>query len=96
MCKNIIPFVLVVCFVISCGYTTGAIQKAEKSFVTFSGNLESIEVYIDDLSPFIPSVSKHYQISPGTHTFWVYRDGQVVLNRVIILADQVVTEVNIP
>ena len=96
MSKNIYLLVFLGLFVISCAYTTGSIQKAEKSFVKFSGNLENVEVSIDDLSPFIPSIDKHYQLSPGTHTVRAYRKGQVVLNRVIIFADQVVTEVNVP
>ena len=87
---------LVGSLIFACGYTTGTIQKAEKSFIVFSGNLENVTIHIDELEPFIPSNEKHYEMSPGRHTLLAYREGTLLLNRIIILENQVTTEIKVP
>ena len=79
-----------------CGYTTGTLQKADKSFLAFSGNLENVRVHVDDTEPFTPDRGKQYQVSPGMHTVMAYRDGQLLVDRLVILQNQTITEINIP
>jgi hypothetical protein len=83
-------------FIFACGHVEGTIQKAEKGFIVFSGNLENVSIKIDELEPFIPSYRKHYQMAPGKHTLMAYRDGKILLNRIIILGNQVTMEIEIP
>ena len=91
-----IILLLVASLIFACGYTTGAIQKAEKSFMVFSGNLENVKIHIDELDPFAPSSGKHYEMAPGKHTLLAYREGKLLLNRIIILENQVTTEIKVP
>jgi hypothetical protein len=85
-----------VLFIFACGHQEGTIQKAEKSLIFFSGNLENVKIHIDELEPFTPSYGKHYQMSPGKHTLMAYRDGKLLLNKIIILENQVTMEIRIP
>lgn len=91
-----IVLLLVGSLIFACGHTTGTIQKAEKSFIVFSGNLENVKIHIDELEPFIPSSGKHYEMAPGKHTLIAYREGKLLLNRIIILENQVTTEIKVP
>jgi len=85
-----------VLFIFACGHQEGTIQKAEKSLIFFSGNLENVIIQIDEIEPFTPSHGKHYQISPGKHVLMAYRDGKLLLNKIIILGNQVTMEIRIP
>lgn len=85
-----------VLFIFACGHQEGTIQKAEKSLIFFSGNLENVKIHIDELEPFTPTYGKHYQMSPGKHTLMAYRDGKLLLNKIIILENQVTMEIRIP
>jgi energy-converting hydrogenase Eha subunit G len=91
-----IILLLVASLIFACGYTTGTIQKAEKSFIVFSGNLENVKIHIDELEPFTPSNGIHYEMAPGKHTLFAYREGKLLLNRIIILENQVTTEIKVP
>jgi hypothetical protein len=91
-----IILLLVASLIFACGYTTGTIQKAEKSFIVFSGNLENVKIHIDELEPFTPSSGKHYEMAPGKHNLLAYREGKLLLNRLIILENQVTTEIKVP
>jgi hypothetical protein len=83
-------------FIFACGHVEGTIQKAEKALIVFSGNLENISIKIDELEPFMPSYGKHYQLTPGKHALTAYRDGTLVLNKIIFLENQVTMEIRIP
>jgi hypothetical protein len=83
-------------FIIACGHVEGTIQKAEKSLIIFSGNLEDISIKIDELEPFTPSYGRHYQLSPGKHVLTAHRHGTLVLNKIIFLENQVTMEIRIP
>lgn len=72
-------------FIYACGYQKGIIQKAEKSFLKFSGNWGNVSVQIDDKEPFVLksiatsddsekrdiAENKIYQILPGKHSLKV-------------------------
>jgi len=80
----------------ACGYIEGTVQKAEKSYIVFLGDLEQVTVQIDDSESFTPSAGKQYQISPGKHTVAAFKKENLVLKRIILLENQVTTEISIP
>ena len=80
----------------ACGYIEGTVQKAEKSYIVFLGDLEQVRVQIDDMEPFTPSVGKQYQTSPGKHTVAAFKKETLVLKRIILLENQVTPEIRIP
>jgi hypothetical protein len=97
------------CLVLSaCGYQEGIIQKAEMSYLKFTGNWPNANVQIDTMQPFElrPPVSSNdpkaspdntlYQVSPGRHRITVTRGGSVVVDRVVILENHATMEVQIP
>jgi hypothetical protein len=94
--KKIALVLLLILSITACGYITGTVQRAERSSVMFSGNLEGVSVQIDDLEPFAPLYRTHYHIPPGKHTLMAYRHGELVVKRVIYLENQVTTEVYVP
>jgi len=83
-------------FIFACGHVEGTIQKAEKSLIVFSGDLQNVKIQIDELEPFTPFHGKHYQVAPGKHVLMAYRDGKLLLNKIIILENQVTMEIRIP
>lgn len=95
----------------SCGYMEGVVQKAEKSYLWFTGNTENAIVYIDNkefarLSPSYyvdESGTKrqktepiHYQIEPGKHEIRIEKDGKVLVNRSLLLGNQMTKEIEVP
>jgi hypothetical protein len=81
----------------SCGYQESIVQKSEKSYLKFTGNPTEVTIQIDDMTPFSVAASdKLYQISPGQHIVKAYRNGELIVNRVLIVDSQVTTEVTIP
>ncbi len=96
MAKFLILLLLGALFIFACGHQEGIIQKAEKSLIFFSGNLENVKIQIDETEPFTPSYGKHYHMLPGRHTLMAYRDGNLLLNKIIVLENQVTMEIRIP
>jgi hypothetical protein len=107
--KKVILLFLGIMVLYACGYQEGIIQKGEKSFIKFSGNWKNISVQIDDMDRFVlksgsdseqssgdDNNNKLFQISPGKHSIKVFRDGNLVVNRILLLDNQTTTEVIIP
>ena len=99
--------VVVACLMLSaCGYQEGVIQRAERSYLKFTGNWPNTAVQIDTMPPFIlkpptdPQASSPadtlYQVAPGKHHVTVTRGDRVVVDRVLLLENQVTLEVQIP
>ena len=100
----------VIFMICACGYKEGIVQKSEKAFIKFTGNLENAIVQIDNLEPFklvgaatydgswqkVDTDTIMYEISPGKHLMKVYRGETLIINRILILDNQIVTEVRIP
>jgi len=95
----------------SCGYKEGIIQKSEKSYFKFSGSVKNVSVQIDNNEPFalgtlivdedgterkVNKENKLYQVSPGKHALKIYRNGELIVNRVLFLDNNVIKEVQIP
>ena len=104
-----VPVALVTTLVIgACGYQEGAIQRAERSYLKFSGNVGNAIARVDDGPPFVllpgdvtqadgQSVpGTLYQVPPGRHRVTVTREGQVVVDRILMLNDKTTMEVPVP
>jgi len=104
--KKILVFLILGLLFVSCTYGTkeGVIQKSDKSFLHFIGNAKNVTVIIDDTEPIIleeeSSVQRYaphllYQVKPGKHTIKVYRDEQLIVDRIIFIATGETKEVEI-
>jgi len=97
--RRVICIIVVFClFAISgCGYREGITQKSELSYIRLTGNPSGVTVVIDDLQPFtVTEGDKVYQLAPGKHIIKVFRGGNPVVHRIIILDSGVTTEVQVP
>lgn len=97
--KRLICLFLIVFSLQACGYTEGTLQRSEKSYLQFTGNTAHISVQIDDRQPFTVAGSAAkslYQVPPGKHSLKVYRDGRLVVDRILLLDNQTTMEVQIP
>jgi len=102
--KKVILLLLGILILHACGYQEGIVQKGEKSFIKFAGNWENVSVQIDDMNQFVLNSgsesgvddNKLYQVSPGKHSIKVYRDGNLIVNRILFLDNQATAEVIIP
>ena len=92
----------------ACGYQEAVIQRADRSFLKFTGNWPNAVVQVDSLPPFsltpkgtagdagaVPD-NTLYQVAPGRHRITVTRGSQVMVDRVIVLDNQVTMEILIP
>jgi len=82
----------------ACGYREGIIQKADKSYIQFTGNPATAHIQIDDMQPFVipPDDNKLYQIPSGKHFVKIYKDSKLIVDRVIYVQSQTTMEVEIP
>ena len=96
--KKIIQLILFATIIVGCGgYNTGIIQKAEKGFIKFSGNTLDATVSIDNGKEIkILQTIDQYEIKPGKHTIQVFKNNKQVVNRIIIVDNQTIFEVDVP
>jgi len=103
-------FVILLC--VGCGLKEGVVQKEAKSYLWFTGNTEGALVYIDDLKPielgthyYIDSATGekiksnkdiHYEITPGKHRVIVKKMGTKIVNRIVLLGNGIIKEIEIP
>lgn len=103
-------FILVLC-ISACGYKESVVMADTKSYIWFSGRSEGVTATLDDHPPFdlAPSFyvdsqgdkkSKtapvHYEVEPGKHTITLMRNGQVILERTLLLGNHMTMEIEIP
>lgn len=82
-----------------CGLHEGVVQKAEKSYIKFSGNTSSVLVQIDDMAPFdlaFKGDSTLYQVAPGKHSVKISRGGSIVVNKLVFIDSGAAAEIIIP
>ena len=96
--KEIIAALIFSFTFVSCGgYTTGTIQKAEKGFLKFTGDKEAVMISVDDGTRFPYDMKVElYEVKPGRHTIKVYRDNQIIVDRIIIVDNQTTFEIEVP
>jgi len=96
--KTIVVAIIFSMALISCGgYTSGTIQKTEKGFLKFVGNKEATMISVDngDRFPYDMKIDL-YEVRPGRHTIRVYRDNQIVVDRIVIVDNQTIFEIEVP
>ena len=83
---------------VGCAYNTGTVQRAEKSYLQFLGNTEGISVVIDENDAFGLTIAKDtlYQLNHGKHTLKIYRNNNLIIDRIIFLEDHGTMEIIIP
>jgi cell envelope opacity-associated protein A len=90
----------IILFLMSCvAHQEGVIQKADLSYIVLKGNFKRVNVQIDDDKPFQTEESQGkilYQLRPGKHIIKVFRDKELIVNRILFLDNQTTTEVLIP
>lgn len=103
---------LVFVLLTGCGYKEGVIQDEPVSYFRFTGALQGAVVSIDNLEPFELQKADssaddknnhseatgpiHYRVEPGKHRIIIKKNGQVVVDRIIMLDNGVTREVRIP
>jgi hypothetical protein len=91
--------VILVCLHLAgCGYREGTLVKDPVSYLWFTGNISQANVIIDDKKPF--ELEKeglvYYQIPPGKHRIIVKKGGGVVVDRILIIGNEITQEIKIP
>ena len=79
---------------------SGTIQKAEKSYLKFIGNSDGVSVLIDDDNSFklagtIENKDMVYQLTHGKHKLKVFRNNNLISERIIFLEDNGTMEIMI-
>lgn len=82
----------------SCGgHNEGVILKSEQGFIVFKGDITGVTVSVDNGKSFaLDEKTERYQIKPGKHEVKIYRNGDLVLTKVIIIDNQITMEIDIP
>ncbi len=81
----------------SCGYQEGIVKKSDRGFLWFTGRTDDATVKIDEAEPFsLKEGNVVYQITPGQHTIKVFRNGRIVIDRVLFIDSQFTKEVELP
>tara|TARA_Y100000768_G_C23896557_1_gene642897 strand:- start:550 stop:870 length:321 start_codon:yes stop_codon:yes gene_type:complete len=80
---------------------TEILQKSEFSYLKFKGNYESIFVVVNDgeYEFNLDSLEENevlYKIEQGKHRIQIYRNNNLISDRLIFLENQVTTEILIP
>jgi hypothetical protein len=107
--KNLLLAMLIasicVVFLSGCGgYKEGMVQPDQESFIWFSGNLEAAvatidngaAIKLDEPSEADPKGKTLYRLKPGKHDVVVTRNGQVIVNRSIMVGSGAAKEIAVP
>ena len=80
-------------------YSSGQTTTEPVSYLYFSGNIASAEVSIDGAPSFTVTKAgpkQQYKVTPGKHTIVITKQGNVVVQRNVLLGDGHEKEINIP
>lgn len=83
----------------ACAYNTGVRTTEPVSYLYFTGDAQGVEVIIDDSPAFIVTEMGNktlYKVTPGKHLIVIKRNGNIVVNRSVMLGDGHEKEFNIP
>ena len=107
--KNIILAMLIAslctCLLAACGgYKEGMVQPDQQSYVWFSGNPEAavatidgnVVLKLDEPSEKDPEGKTLYRLKPGKHDIVVIRNGQVIVNRTVMVGSGAAKEIALP
>lgn len=97
--KLYIPMLFISLLIVSCGggYHDGIIQKSEKSYLKFTGEVRTATISIDEGEEFYADpMVELIEINPGKHTIKAFRNNKLILNRIIILDNKTTMEIQVP
>jgi len=99
--KKIVATLSLVLFVLlsGCGYKEGVTTAEQASYLYFTGNAKGAEVTLDGTSNFVieeGGPEEHYKVTPGKHNIVVKKNGQIFVNRTLLLGDGIAREINVP
>jgi hypothetical protein len=82
----------------SCGgYKTGVLEKESSGFIKFIGNITDVTVEVGESIQFtINPQTELYKLTPGKHTVKVYRNNNLVIERIVIIQTGNTIELEIP
>jgi len=97
MKEFLIVIVSVILFTSCGGYSSGVLEKESTGYIKFLGNITNASVEIDQSTQFniIPETDL-YKLTPGKHTVKVYRDNNLIVERIIIIQSNNTIEVEVP
>lgn len=80
-----------------CGYKSGVVTQEAKAYLYFSGNVDGVEVSIDEGPGFEVKKGQEnrYKLKPGMHRVKVYRDKKLIVDREIYLGDGIAKEIEV-
>jgi hypothetical protein len=95
--RPLVAFALV-CIVIGCGgYTSSVTTKDSPGWIKLVGSTSNITVSIDNGEAWSPSKKvDRYELAPGTHEIRIFRSGQLILQRALLITEGIESEVAIP
>ena len=97
MKEFLILIVSIILFTSCGGYNSGVLEKESTGYIKFLGNITNASVEIDQSIQFnINPEIDLYKLTPGTHTVKVYREGNLIVERIIIIQSQNTIEVEVP
>lgn len=104
--KKLIIIPILGLLLVSCTYGNrqGVVQKSNKSYLHFMGNTENVTFVIDEgelinlqkeegSRRYAPNLL--YQITPGKHSLKVYREGELIIDRLIYVSSNETKEVEL-
>ena len=97
MKEFIILFISIIFFTSCGGYNTGVLEKESAGYIKFTGNTSNAFVEIGDSIEFsINPETDLYKLKPGKYTVKVYRDDNLVVERILIIQSQNTIELEVP
>ena len=80
-----------------CGYKEGVATGEQVAYLYFSGNTDGVAVSLDGGEKFSvkPGRDHQYRIVPGTYMLRLYRDGRLIGERSVYIADGVAKEIGV-
>jgi len=97
MKRFLILIASVILFTSCGGYNYGVLEKESAGYIKFLGNITNASVEIDESIQFnINPETELYKLTPGKYNLKVYRNNNLVVERIIIIQSQNTIEVEVP
>lgn len=96
--KSILLTISLITFMFSgCGYKEGVVTTTAKSYIYFSGDVNSAVVTIDEGDSFNVKAGQNnlYTVKPGKHIIKVYKNGELKIKKEIYISDGISKEIEI-
>jgi len=98
--KAILPLFIFMSVLTGCGgYKTGITTEAQQSYIYFNHEALGAEYSIDNSAWYTiekTGVNELYPTKPGKHQIRVRKNGNITVNKMILLADSISKEIKVP